>query len=89
MEFPLLLSGNKPDYYPQGCGFNPWPRSVGQGSGIALNCVVHRHGSDSTLLWLWHRLAAIAQIRPLAWELPYASGMALRIINKQTSKKQS
>ena len=26
------------------------------------------------MLWLWHRLAATAPIRPLAWEPPYASG---------------
>ena len=31
--------------------------------------VGHRHGLDSTLLWLW--LAAVAMIRPLAWEPPY------------------
>ena len=29
------------------------------------------------LLWLWHRLAATALIRPLAWEPPYAAGVAL------------
>ena len=34
-----------------------------------------RHGSDSTLLWLWCRPAAAAPIRPLAWELPYAVGV--------------
>ena len=27
-------------------------------------------------LWLWHRLAAVAPIRSLAWELPYAVGEA-------------
>ena len=27
---------------------------------------------DPTLLWLWYRPAAIALIRPLAWEPPYA-----------------
>ena len=30
--------------------------------------------NDPTLLWLWHRLAATALIRPLAWEPPYAVG---------------
>ena len=30
------------------------------------------------LLWLWHRLAATAPIQPLAWELPYAAGVALK-----------
>jgi len=37
---------------------NPWPRSV---------------GFESTLLWLWCRLAAVALIGPLAWEFPYAA----------------
>ena len=30
------------------------------------------------LLWLWHRPAAAAPIRPQAWELPYAPGVALK-----------
>ena len=29
------------------------------------------------LLWLWHKPAAAALFRPLAWELPYAAGTAL------------
>ena len=28
-EFALRLSGNEPDWYPWGCGFDPWPPSVG------------------------------------------------------------
>ena len=35
--------------------------------------------SDLALLWLWRRLAAVALIGPLAWELPYAKGEALKI----------
>ena len=31
---------------------------------------------DPVLLWLWCRLAATALIRPLAWEPPYAVGVA-------------
>jgi len=46
--------------------------------------VGHRHGSDPTLLWLWYRPAA-ALIQPLAWELPYASGVALK--RKKKEKK--
>ena len=30
------------------------------------------------MLWLWHRPAAVALIRPLAQELPYATGAALK-----------
>ena len=37
-----------------------------------------RCGSGPTLLWLWHRQMAAAPITPLAWELPYAIGMALK-----------
>ena len=37
-----------------------------------------RCGWDPALLWLWHRLAATAPIRALAWELPYAVGVALK-----------
>ena len=33
---------------------------------------------DLALLWLWHRLAAAAPSPPLALELPYATGMALK-----------
>ena len=29
-------------------------------------------------MWLWHKVAATAPIRPLAWESPYAVGMALK-----------
>ena len=39
---------------------------------------VCRHGSDLALLWLWCRLEAPAPIGPLAWEPPYASGVALK-----------
>ena len=33
---------------------------------------------DPPLLWLWCRLAAAAPIRPLAWKLPFAEGVALK-----------
>ena len=58
---------------------DPWPHSAGQGSGVAVSCRVgHRHGSDLALLWLWHRTAAAAPIRPLAWEPPYTASAALK-----------
>ena len=43
-----------------------------------------RFSSDPALLWLWCRLAAIAPIGPLAWELPHAASETLK--NKQTNK---
>ena len=36
----LWCSGNASDKYPRGCEFNPWPRSVGWGSGVAVSCGV-------------------------------------------------
>ena len=44
-----------------------------------MSCgVVCKYGLDPMLLWLWHRLAAAALVRPLAWELSYAMGVALK-----------
>ena len=52
-----------------------------------MSCVVgRRRGSDPTLLWLWHRLAATAPIRPVVWELTYALGVALKRQKKKNYK---
>ena len=40
---------------------------------------------DPELLWLWCRPAATAPIKPLAWEPPYAEGVALK---RQKKKKR-
>ena len=40
---------------------------------------------DLALLWLWCRPAATAPIGPLAWEPPYATGVALK---RQKQKKK-
>ena len=37
---------------------------------------------DLALLCLWQRPAAAVPIRPLAWELAYATGVALKSRNK-------
>ena len=42
---------------------------------------------DLALLWLWYRLVAIAPIQPLTWELPYATGVALKK-KKEREKKE-
>ena len=53
-----------------------------------MSCSVsQRHASDPLLLWLWYRPAAVALIRPLAWEPPYAAGTALKRQNKKEKKK--
>ena len=44
-----------------------------------------RRGSDPPLLWLCHRPAATARIRPLAWDPPYAACVALK---RQKKKKK-
>ena len=41
--------------------------------GVGCRC-----GSDPVLLWLWCRPAATALIPPLAWELPYGAGAAIK-----------
>ena len=44
-----------------------------------MSCGVgRRQGLNLVLLWLWCRPAATALIRSLAWELPYAGGVALK-----------
>ena len=51
-----------------------------------MSCSVgHRQASDPTSLWLWRRQAAVAPIRPLAWEPPCDTDAAL---NKQTSRER-
>ena len=47
-----------------------------------------RRGSDLVLLWLWYRPAATAPIRPLAWEPPYAAGLALKRQKTKDKKKK-
>ena len=46
-----------------------------------------RHSLDLVLLWLWHRPKATAPLRPLAWEPPYAMGVALKRQKKKGKKK--
>ena len=59
-------------------GLVQWVKDVSCGIGC-------RRGLDPVLLWLWCQLAAIAAIRPLAWELPDAAGVALK---KEKKKKK-
>ena len=53
-----------------------------------MGCDVgRRHGLDLVLLWLWRRPEATASIRPLAWEPPYTTGVALKRPKKKKKKK--
>ena len=64
------------------------PHSLGKGSGVAVSRGIgRRHGSDPVLLQLWHGVAAVAMIWPLAWGPPYATGAALQ--SKKKKKKKS
>ena len=55
-------------------GLDLW---VADGSGVAMSCGVGcRRGSGPA--WLWCRPVAAALVRPLAWEPPYATGVALK-----------
>ena len=63
----------------KGCWFDPWPFSVGKSCNAGCRC-----GSDLALLCLWCRLAAVALIRPLAWELPICH----RCSHKTPTKKE-
>ena len=54
-----------------------------------MSCGVgHRCSVDPALLWLWCRLAAIALIGPLAWEPPYAVGVAPKRQKKTPPQKR-
>ena len=50
---------------------------------MSSGIVGHRHSSDPTLLWLWHRPAAGALIRFLPLEIPYATSAALKKAKKK------
>ena len=59
---------------------------MGQGSGVAVSCDVgRRFSSDLSWLWLWPRPAAVALTQPLAWELPYAVGAAIKSNNNNNN----
>ena len=61
----------------------------GLGSSVATSCGVgHRYSLDLALLWLWCRLAAATLIPPLAWELLYASDVALKRKKKKERKEK-
>ena len=64
-------------------GLAQWVKDLALPGAVGVGC---RRGSDPTLLWLWHRLAATAPIRPLAWEPPYAVGAALEKAKRQKNK---
>ena len=65
-----------------------WVWSLTLLNGLRIQCCheLWCRGLDPELLWLWCRPRATAPIGPLAWEPPYATGMALK--DKKTKKGQ-
>ena len=71
---------------------------VGVGSSPALTqwvkdpelqwAVDNRCSSYPALLWLWRRQVAAALIQPVAWELPYAAGAALKCKQRNKTKQK-
>ena len=61
-------------------------RSLASLGGLRIWCCC---GLDPTLLWLWHRPGAIAPIRPLFLEPPYAAGMILKSKKKNFLNKDT
>ena len=60
-------------------GLSQWVKS-----GIATSCGIGYRGIlDLLLVWLWCKLAAVALIQPLAWEIPYATGVAIKRKKKE------
>ena len=60
---------------------------MGGQSSVAVSCGVgHRCGSEPVLLWWWCRLADVALIQPLAWEILDATSVALKSEKKKKRK---
>ena len=62
-------------------GLAQWVKDLAVSCGIGRRC-----SSDLALLWLWHRLAAVAWLRPLAWKPPCATGVTLKTNKPKTAK---
>lgn len=66
-------------------GFTPWVRDP----PLTLSCEAGpRRDSDTELLCLWFRPVAAVLIRPVAWELPYTMGTALKKAKHKKGKEK-
>ena len=70
---------------PRGCGFDPWPRSAGEGPGVA------QAGAKGARLGCGVAVAVagpapVAPVPPLAQELPHTSDEAVK---RKTATKKS
>ena len=64
-------------------GLAQWVKDLALSCGLDCRCSL-----DPALLWLWCRPVATAPIQPLAWEPPYATGVALEKAKKQKKRKK-
>ena len=70
-------------------GLSPGLAQWVKGSSVAVSCGVGRRlGLDLALLWLWHRLATVALIGPLAWKPPCATSVDLKHTHKKKKKEK-
>ena len=63
-----------------------WAQSLALFWGLRIWCGHELWGRSQMQLWLWCKPAAVALIGPLAWELPYALGVALKEKRKKKGK---
>ena len=83
---PVAQWGRNPTSIREGVGLIPglaqWVKDLGLPP--ATICVGRGCSSDLVLMGLWSGAAALVQ--PLAWELPYAAGVALK--NRKETGRQ-
>ena len=66
-----------------------WVLSLASLNGLRIQCcheLWYRLQRSLDMAWLWCGLATVAPIQPLAWESPYAMGVALKSQKKNRNK---
>ena len=90
LEFPLWLRGLRTWLVSVRMQVQSLSLLSGLSTQHCHSCGVgHRCILDLALLWLWHRPAAAALIHPLAWKLPYDTGVAQKKTKTKNKPKNS